>query len=103
MTRSGRICVGCQTDGTANSRFKELSYENTFMKQGGCTTACATATWAVAAKRAQTRAVLANMVRNVLLLLSLCWVWLLLFFFLKKKKREKKASSNFSECVLRKN
>ena len=75
----------------ANSRLKELSYENTFMKQGGCTTACATATWAVAAKRAQTRAVLANMVGNVLLLLSFCW--------LKKKKREREKRAVISVSV----
>ena len=68
------------SDCTADSRVKEFSYENTVMKQGGCTTACATAFWAEAARRAQTRTVLANMVKNVLLLLSFCWAFLVFVF-----------------------
>ena len=63
------------SDCRENLRLKELSYENTFMKQGGCTTACATATWAEAAKRVQRIAILANMVKIVLLLLKFSWVF----------------------------
>lgn len=51
-------------DHTAKARLKRISDVKTVMKQEGCTTACACATWAEAAKRAQTRAVLANMAKN---------------------------------------
>ena len=51
-------------DHTANLMLKWLPYEKTFMKQAGSTTACAIATWAEAAKSAQRRAVLANIVMN---------------------------------------